>query len=247
MKRTGKADFIVTSRDLGHACLMNSPLPRRIGVAAVLVITGGIALTGCTANHSTPRSTVTATVTPSSPTTAQTAPTQTPTGTAPISTPSPGTRTTICTTSQLAASIGQRDNNGDQPGAGGGMSQQRLSIILTNTSTTPCTIQGVPGLSVVGHGNGTQIGPAATLDRGTPHPTVTLQHGAAAQAYFVAVVAAAFDVSQCKPIKADGFRIYPPGSKTSLFVKDTSALGDGTACSVGTNRQITVDAFIPYP
>jgi hypothetical protein len=226
---------------------MNNHSPRRLGVAAALVIVGGIALTGCIPTTQTPRPTVTATVTPSSPTPAQAAPTQTPTGPVSTSMPSPGTRTTMCTTSQLAASIGQRDNDGDQPGAGGGMSQQRLSIILTNTSPTPCTIQGVPGVSVVGHGNGTQIGPAATLDRGSPHPTITLQHADSAQAYIDVEVAAAFDTDTCKRIPADGFRIYPPGNKASLFVKDTSALGDGTACSVGNNRQITVNAFIPYP
>ncbi|WP_370544565.1 DUF4232 domain-containing protein [Frondihabitans sp. VKM Ac-2883] len=160
------------------------------------------------------------------------------------STSSPGTRTSACAASQLAGGIGQRD--GQPGGSGSGMSQQRLSVILTNTSSTACTLQGWPGVSFVGNNNGTQIGAAATLDRGTPHPTVTLRHGTSAQAYITIKDSAVFNSAECKPVQPDGFRVYPPGNKTSIFIKGAGA-GDGTVCTSTKDDLLHVAAFIPNP
>ena len=94
-----------------------------------------------------------------------------------------------------------------------------VPVTITNTGSAACTIQGWPGVSFVGGGNGAQIGPGANLDRQTPHPTVTLSPGAAA--HFVLHVTRPGDGSNasCAPRSADGLRVIPPGSTRSLFVE----------------------------
>jgi hypothetical protein len=85
-------------------------------------------------------------------------------------------------------------------------------------------VQGWPGVSAVGGGHGAQIGPAATLDRSTPHPTVTLTPGASAEA---TLTSHASNAPNCDSEPADGLRVYPPGQKASLFIAYTN----GRACS----------------
>ncbi|WIB63043.1 DUF4232 domain-containing protein [Curtobacterium sp. MCBD17_040] len=249
---------------------MNRSDPRhRLLVVSTTAALVGLTLTGCAAPHSdaAPHPAVTrtasatqttATRTPSRPpATPSAAPSAAGAPSAPAanaaSTPAPGagaaagpgTRSGMCTTAQLSARLGEQ--GGNPPGSGGGMSKEQLAIILTNTSPTTCTLQGWPGVSYVGDGNGTQIGPAATPDRDVQHPTVTLQPGRAAQAYIIIEVAAAFDPATCKPVHIDGIRVYPPGSRTALFIRGGSGAGDGTACSAGELRQTIVEAVIPYP
>jgi hypothetical protein len=155
-----------------------------------------------------------------------------------------GSRSGACNTEHLSAELGQQD--GREPGSGSGMSHQELSIILTNTGTAPCTVQGWPGVSFVGKGNGTQIGAAAKLNRSVPHPTVTLRQGASAQAYVYIEVAEAADVSVCHPTPADGLRVYPPGNRRSLFIKDLGS-SNGHACASSSVDLLSVNAFIPNP
>lgn len=94
-----------------------------------------------------------------------------------------------------------------------------VPVTIKNTGSATCTLQGWPGVSFVGGGNGSQIGPAANLDRQTPHATVTLSSGAAA--HFVLHVTRPGDGSNasCAPRTADGLRVIPPGSTRSLFVE----------------------------
>ena len=74
-----------------------------------------------------------------------------------------------CATSDLSGAIG--------PGAGGAAGSVGVTIVLTNNGSASCELQGWPGVAFVGGGNGTQLGKPATLDRSTPHPTVTLAPG----------------------------------------------------------------------
>lgn len=230
---------------------MTNWTPRTLTAAtlACVALTGTV-LAGCaaTSNSATPSGSSSASssasasaLSPSAPATTETAVT-----TAPASggKANPGTRASMCTTKQLNGAIKERD--GQAAGSGSGMSQQHVALVLTNTSSTACTLQGWPGVSFVGDSNGTQLGAAATLNRGSTHATITLQPKSAAQAYLDVQAAAVYDQSECKPVKADGYRVYPPGSKTSLFIKGTVA-GDGTVCSTTQHPLMTVDAFIPYP
>lgn len=143
-------------------------------------------------------------------------------------TPGPGTSspsnpnaTAMCSTAQLSGNVGER--NGQAAGSGAGMNQERLAIILTNTGQRPCTLQGWPGVSYVGDGNGTQLGSSAVLDRTTAHPTVTLAPHASAQAPIDFVAVAVFPASSCRPQPVDGLRVYPPGNKQALLIKGGGA------------------------
>lgn len=136
-----------------------------------------------------------------------------------------------CATSSLAGTIGQ--------GGGGAAGSVEVTLVLTNNGTSQCSLQGWPGVSFVGNGNGTQLGNPADFDRSTPHATVVLQPGGTAQAPLKIVQAMNYPEADCKPQKADGFRVYPPGSTESLFVKDDNV----TACTTTTVTLLTVGAL----
>lgn len=137
-----------------------------------------------------------------------------------------------CSTSELAGSIG--------PGGGGAAGSVEVSIALENTGSSSCTLQGWPGVSFVGDGNGTQIGAAAVLDRDVPHGTVTLAPGASALAPLKIVRAENVPTADCSPLPADGFRVYPPGSKSSVFIPTTAY----TACRASGEQLLNVQAFV---
>lgn len=136
-----------------------------------------------------------------------------------------------CATSDLSGSIGA--------GGGGAAGSVEVTLVLTNNGSAACSLQGWPGVSFVGDGNGTQLGNPAAFDRSTPHATVVLQPGGTAQAPLKIVQAMNYPEADCKPQKADGFRVYPPGSTESLFVKDDTV----TACTTTTVDLLTVGAL----
>jgi len=159
------------------------------------------------------------------------------TSTSPSSSPRPTATTTAtpiegqCDTGNLAGTIGQ--------GGGGAAGSVEVTLVLTNNGSAECSLQGWPGVSFVGDGNGTQLGAAAQFDRSTPHPTVVLQPGGSAQAPLKIVQAGNYSESDCKPTPADGFRVYPPGSTESLFVEDQGR----TACASESVQLLTVGAL----
>lgn len=136
-----------------------------------------------------------------------------------------------CATSDLSGSIGR--------GGGGAAGSVEVTLVLTNNGSAQCSLQGWPGVSFVGDGNGTQLGNAADFDRSTPHDTVVLQPGGTAQAPLKITQALNYPDADCKPKTADGFRVYPPGSTESLFVADTNY----TACTTTTVGLLTVGAL----
>lgn len=116
-----------------------------------------------------------------------------------------------------------------------------MHLVLTNTGATSCTLQGWPGVSFVGGGDGAQIGAAATQDQASAHPTVTLAPGQAAVAPLKIGQAGNYSSADCGPRTPDGFRVYPPGSKQSLFVRDTSY----QACADSAATLLSVEALVP--
>ncbi|QFV00182.1 Chitinase [Luteimicrobium xylanilyticum] len=116
-------------------------------------------------------------------------------------------------------------------GEGGGAGSTFPYLVLKNTGSSPCQLQGWPGVSFVGDDNGTQLGAAATFDRSSPHATVTLLPNGHAHAPLKIAQAANYDKSTCKPQKADGLRVYVPGETHSIFVKASGL----TAC---TNKKV---------
>ncbi|AMM19547.1 hypothetical protein AX769_04570 [Frondihabitans sp. PAMC 28766] len=214
----------------------------RITIAAVALLTA-VGLAGCSGGKSSsePTATQTVTTTPSpsdsaTPSSTPTAPSTTGTGTGSGSGTGSGTGTgtgtvAACTTANLRGSL---DNAN-----GGAAGSTYASVVLTNVGTASCTLQGWPGVSLVGDSNGTQIGAAAVFDRTSPHGTVTLAPKAAAKAPLRIVQALNYDNATCSPTTADGFRVYPPGQKASLFVQDSGV----HACKAPGVKLLTVSAF----
>jgi len=153
-----------------------------------------------------------------------------------VSTPSASSgslRSTQCTSGHLAASL--------SPGDGGAAGSRLPYIVFTNTGTASCTLQGWPGVSFVGNGDGTQLGAAAELDRTSARATVTLAPGASAHAPLRIVVAENYPAQTCQPTVANGLRIYPPGETHSLFI----ATAEYTACLDSSVQLMSVQAIQP--
>jgi hypothetical protein len=207
-------------------------LKNRQALALVVVGLAAATLAGCaTGGSSTPTATktVTQTATPSdssSPSdTTSSSPSSSSTDAAGGDTGGNVSSGTLCTVAQLTG--------GTAAGSGGAAGSNIIHLTFTNKSSTTCVLQGWPGVSFVGNGNGTQLGNPATLDRSAAHPTVTLKPGAVAVAPLKITQAANYDSAQCGPKAADGFRVYPPGSKASLYVKASGY----TAC---TSKAVTI-------
>lgn len=140
-----------------------------------------------------------------------------------------------CLTPDLAGSL-----EAVEGGASAG--HYELEIVLENEASEPCVLQGWPGVSFVGDGEGTQIGAAATLDRSSPHGSVTLAPGASAHANLSVANAQNFDEG-CEQTTADGLRVYPPGEKRSLFVQNDELTL--LACANPDDELLDVQAFQP--
>lgn len=142
-------------------------------------------------------------------------------------------RSDRCTATALSASLGD--------GGGGAAGSVLPDLVLTNTGTQRCTLQGFPGVSFVGGGNGTQLGAAGTFDRSRTPGTVTLDPGKSAHAPLRIARAENYPSDTCQPATADGLRVYPPGSTAALFVATTGL----TACRNAGVQLITVQALLP--
>ncbi|MGN8050415.1 DUF4232 domain-containing protein [Curtobacterium sp. 22159] len=130
---------------------------------------------------------------------------------------------------------------GEEAGSGGAAGSTYTHLTLENTGTTSCTLQGWPGVSFVGGGTGTQIGAAASQDRASAHPTVTLAPGQEAVAPLKITNAQDYPSAKCHPVTPDGFRVYPPGSKQSLYVEDRGH----PACRSTAVTILNVQALVP--
>ena len=182
---------------------------------------GLLLLSGCTASAGAPGSSASPTSTSPSPS-----------GTSsPPATPSP-TPTQVdpnapegqCENANLSVEV--------QPesGAAGSLFS---SIRFTNTGSAECALSGYPGVSVVGHGNGTQLGaPADQSPASGGLPTVQLPPGSAAVALLqetnIGDNGGPLGES-CDVEAGDGYRIYPPHSFDAVFVQQSVP-----ACTSGT-------------
>lgn len=140
-----------------------------------------------------------------------------------------------CQSPELAGSLVPEEG-----GAGAGHYEVRIE--LKNEAPEACTLQGWPGVSFVGDGDGEQLGAAAEFDRSSPHETVTLEPGASAQA-LVRVANAENYGDECGQTPADGLRVYPPGEKRSVFVRNDQLTL--TACADSDESLLQVQALQP--
>ncbi|ROS52636.1 DUF4232 domain-containing protein [Frigoribacterium sp. PhB24] len=147
-----------------------------------------------------------------------------------------GDASSRCTVGELTAEIAD--------GGGGAAGSYGVAIILTNSGQRSCTLQGWPGVSFVGDGNGTQIGASAVLDRSTAHETHTLAPGGEVQTIVRIAQTGNYDTDECRPQATDGFRVYPPGSLESIFVPASGSSYE--ACSNAQVQQMTVGALATF-
>jgi len=110
-------------------------------------------------------------------------------------------------------------------------------LVLTNVSHHACHTGGYGGLSYVGHGNGTQIGAAATRDPGTVR-SIVLRPGQRVISEVSETVAGNFSPATCHPTAVDGFRVYVPNATRSQFIAHRT-----TGCS---NPSVHLIAHKPY-
>ncbi len=136
----------------------------------------------------------------------------------------------VCGVSDLTVS--------ERPQRGGGTAGSVYVLLdFRNSSQRTCTLDGHPGVSFVGHGDGTQLGEPASRTGGTT--SVRLAPGRSTTALLKITDAGNYPAEQCAPTTADGLRIYPPDSRASTFVDLRTQ-----ACqrSLGDRHQMTVTA-----
>lgn len=112
---------------------------------------------------------------------------------------------------------------------------------FTNKSSSPCVIQGYPGVSYVAK-DGHQVGAAAYREghKGAP---ITLRPGATAHAPVGFAQVHNWDPSECKPTAVQGLRVYPPQETHSLAIENPT-----TGCAndnLDNGYQLTVQTMQP--
>lgn len=93
-----------------------------------------------------------------------------------------------------------------------------VDLTYTNRTDHNVQIRGFSGISVVADGNGTQVGrPTHWLTN--QHPaTVVLKPGQTTTELVTIADAGDFGPTRHHTVKADGFRVYLPGSRAAAFV-----------------------------
>jgi hypothetical protein len=181
--------------------LMNSLAPpmRRLGaLAGAAGLAGLIAACGSTPAAISPPPSSPASATP------QSSPAASP------ATPSAPAGTAACASSDLQAKLGEAQ------GAAGTFYQV---VVLTNTSSSACSLYGYPGVSFVTGVGGKVIGAPATRNTGIRDVLVTVQPGSQASTLVGVEDVTALPASKCQEGKADWLQIYPPGDTGALYVQ----------------------------
>jgi hypothetical protein len=112
-----------------------------------------------------------------------------------------------CSTTQLAASLGQSN------GTAGTI---YYPLNLRNTGGSNCTIQGYAGVSFVAGADNHRVGQAAEQDPGST-AAVTLSPGQTASATLGIVNAGNFP-DDCQRTPVSGLQVSPPGQTASLVI-----------------------------
>lgn len=117
-----------------------------------------------------------------------------------------------CTVDDLETTVDQGDSSAGH---------LNFTITFANTSEQTCKLDGHPGVSAVGDDDGTQIGDSATREGKARKAVVLIPHAHATadiQAANIGDDGGPLGDS-CDATAADGWRIYPPGSKASVYVE----------------------------
>ena len=134
-----------------------------------------------------------------------------------------------CRAGQLEAAIQTK------PGAGAAGSVYR-TLVLTNTGTGSCTLQGYPGVSYV-DADGAQVGAPAERAPEAAAVAVTLEPGGTAEAQLQQTNAQNYG-EECGLTDVAGIRVYPPNQKESVVAKQETV-----GCSDDSVVLMTVGTF----
>ncbi|QKE83683.1 DUF4232 domain-containing protein [Arthrobacter sp. NEB 688] len=124
-----------------------------------------------------------------------------------------------------------------EPSGGAAAGSTYLLVAFRNTGSRSCVLDGFPGVSFVGKGDGTQLGAAA--ERTGSARTVTLAPGRSTTSLLQVANAGSYPQRSCAPTTADGFRVYPPGSTEAAFVRQSVQACQG---STGSSPQLVVSS-----
>ena len=120
-----------------------------------------------------------------------------------------------CTTSALHVAVPSGSGN-----AAAGSSY--YPIQFSNTSSSPCTLYGYPGVSFVGAVGGSQIGAPATRNSALAAKLISLSPGQTVHATLQVVDAMNYPSGGCGLVTAHWLKIYPPNQTAPLYVSFTA-------------------------
>lgn len=192
---------------------MGRGMLRRVGVGSAVVgaMVGVVAVGACSSSPPAPAPAVSTSVTSTStsPTTSA-SPTSTSRSTTSSGSPTSGSTSaagTVCRAGTGKVTV--------VPSAGGAAAGHvQLEVRVTNTGSSPCTVRGYPGVSLVTGTEGAQLGAPAQRTPG-PEGLVTLAPGAKAVA--LVQLAQASNFPSCGVTPAAGFRVYLPDDTAAQF------------------------------
>jgi hypothetical protein len=144
----------------------------------------------------------------------------------PTMSPSPATARPVAPTPGLVRCVTSGLTVGvvDGPNAAGHIG---LVIVFKNVTSSPCTMSGYPGISFVTGPSGTQVGDAAARASAAGNPVSVRPRGQAHAALLLGQVAN-YPAGSCRPTRAAGIRVYPPGETTALYVASAREVCAGT-------------------
>jgi hypothetical protein len=122
----------------------------------------------------------------------------------------PAVSTATCATSDLKITQGT---------GGAGAGSVYIPIEFTNTSASPCTLYGYPGVALTtSMAPASQVGAAASRSDARPKTLVTLAPGATASATLQIAQALNYPTASCAPVSASYLQVYPPGQTTAVYL-----------------------------
>jgi hypothetical protein len=119
-----------------------------------------------------------------------------------------------CASSGLKVTV-----NTAQSGAAAGSTY--VPIDFTNTTASPCTLFGYPGVSFVTSPSGSQLGRPASRNTAAAATLVTLAPGGTAHATLQVAEAGNYSASVCSPVTAHWLKIFPPNQTAAVYASFT--------------------------
>jgi hypothetical protein len=107
-------------------------------------------------------------------------------------------------------------------GGGAAAGSTYYPLQFSNTSSSPCTLYGYPGVSFVGAVGGSQIGAPATRDPTLPAKLVSLSPGQTVHATLQVVDAMNYPSGDCGLVTAHWLKVYPPNQTAPVYISFTA-------------------------